>query len=331
MKNPIQEIFISYAEAQSLKNNQVTITDFSDHSLLDSMDECATLFRLALTANNLAKIIHFKNNRDAVVMIIRGLPCEQDIPATPYYANESLMQTQQAVTATLGIYELLKLYPVTYEGENAGHLFRHVVPAKPAVHQKSSHGSYFTLGMHVDNCHLPLAPEPGDRNFSSSPEYLSLFCLRCDLRVYTKVAILDEAVKQLPSDSVHELLKPNFTLTMPESFSNRRERTLPILIRDQSGVYYSRFDREYTQPKTKAAQRAFEHLSEALLKPPALHNIMLRPGDFMIFKNQRVTHARESFTPRFDGTDRWLLRVFGIHDLKRTVAVNENQWFCLRA
>jgi len=331
MKNSIQEIFISYAEAKLLQDNQINIPDFSDYGLLAAMDELGILFRLTLTPNNLSKIIHFKSNRDAVVMIVRGLPCDQDIPATPYYANESLALTQQAVSATLGIYDLLNLYPVTYEGENAGHLFRHIVPAKPAIHQKSSHGSYYTLGMHVDNCHLPLIPEPKERDFSSSPEYLSLFCLRCDLRVYTKVAILDEAIKHLSRDSIHELLQPNFSLTMPESFSNRRERVLPVLIRDQSGVFYSRFDKEYTTPKTKGAQRAFDQLSAALLSQPALHNIMLRPGDFLIFKNQRVTHSRESFTPRFDGTDRWLLRVFGVHDLKRTVAVDAKRWFCLRA
>jgi L-asparagine oxygenase len=51
----------------------------------------------------------------------------------------------------------------------------------------------------------------------------------------------------------------------------------------------------------------------------------------LIFKNQRVTHSRESFAPRFDGADRWLLRLFGINDLKRTVPVNKEKPYCVAA
>ncbi|UXN35710.1 hypothetical protein N8E86_01975 [Avibacterium paragallinarum] len=31
-----------------------------------------------------------------------------------------------------------------------------------------------------------------------------------------------------------------------------------------------------------------------------------------MFNNQRTLHTRNKFTPKFDGNDRWLLRLFGL-------------------
>ena len=42
------------------------------------------------------------------------------------------------------------------------------------------------------------------------------------------------------------------------------------------------------------------------------YHIILEPGDFMMFKNKRVLHAREAYQSKYDGNDRWLLRVYGL-------------------
>jgi hypothetical protein len=44
---------------------------------------------------------------------------------------------------------------------------------------------------------------------------------------------------------------------------------------------------------------------------------LLLPGDFMIFKNQRVLHARDAFEPQNDGADRGLSRLFAVNSLSR--------------
>ncbi len=49
---------------------------------------------------------------------------------------------------------------------------------------------------------------------------------------------------------------------------------------------------------------------------PSLYTaVALRPGDLLVLDNRRAVHARTAFTPRFDGTDRWLQRVYGFSDL----------------
>jgi alpha-ketoglutarate-dependent taurine dioxygenase len=38
-------------------------------------------------------------------------------------------------------------------------------------------------------------------------------------------------------------------------------------------------------------------------------------GDLLCIDNRRTVHGRTSFTPRYDGFDRWLQRSFVVRDL----------------
>lgn len=53
-------------------------------------------------------------------------------------------------------------------------------------------------------------------------------------------------------------------------------------------------------------------------------NLALDKGDFVIFKNQKTLHARRKFTPKFDGKDRWLMRMFGLNDVSRLQAISND-------
>ena len=45
-----------------------------------------------------------------------------------------------------------------------------------------------------------------------------------------------------------------------------------------------------------------------------------RAGDLLIIDNTVAVHGRSPFTPRFDGTDRWLQRTFVVSDLAPSAA-----------
>ena len=45
--------------------------------------------------------------------------------------------------------------------------------------------------------------------------------------------------------------------------------------------------------------------------------LVLEPGDLLFLDNRRVIHARSAFTPRGDGTDRWLQRALITADLRK--------------
>ncbi|NNM58947.1 MAG: hypothetical protein HKM04_03950 [Legionellales bacterium] len=332
MKNVIKEVFISYEENRKIIGGMPYLSEIdNDDTLVASMKICGDYFRQGLNKNTIDEISEFKEEDESTVLIIRGLPLDINIPPTPYLSRYSLQSMPLTVAVNMAIYDTLGLNPVTYYGENEGHLFRHVIPTKKAINEKSSHGSTYTLGMHVDNCHLPLLPEKIRDKYSSCPEYLSLFGVRCDLNVYTKISLLDSALAQLNAETIRQLEQPDFLLRMPDSFEHPQQFELPLLVENTDGIYYSRFDKEYTVPKNEQAKQAFHQLNDALLSTQAVHYFLLQPGDFMIFKNQRVTHCRESFTPRFNGMDRWLLRLFGVSDMNRMVSIDKNRPYYLAA
>lgn len=55
------------------------------------------------------------------------------------------------------------------------------------------------------------------------------------------------------------------------------------------------------------AQRAFAQLVEQI--DHGMRDIVLAPGDCVFIDNFRAVHGRKAFTPRYDGSDRWLKRL----------------------
>jgi alpha-ketoglutarate-dependent taurine dioxygenase len=326
MHSSIQTLYLSYDERESIYQKMATLSAVdSEEELLDLRKEYKKIIEVCINPSTLQRIKEFPKQDMFSALIVRGFPTDLSMPSSPYNGRLELKQLKVVTGLNFGLYEHLNITPVTYLGENAGKLIRHVVPTHQNMGQKSSQGSA-TLGMHVDNCHLPLTPEVKSFNsdLSPCPEYLSLFGLRCDVNVSTRLSLLDEALERVSKEAREQLQQPDYILSTPDSFSGNRAFDLPILVKDVNGIFYSRFDKEYTTPKTKLAQKAFDELSAALLSPDVINHLILQPGDFLIFKNQRVTHGREKFTPRLDGTDRWLFRLFGLNDLQHTKPVDIN-------
>lgn len=87
--------------------------------------------------------------------------------------------------------------------------------------------------------------------------------------------------------------------------------SVPILVKKHS-VFCSRFDFHNVSGMNPLAELAIEKLRRVSLLPELWFNAPLEPGKAITFLNQRTLHSRNAFKPRFDGTDRWLLRVFGV-------------------
>lgn len=264
------------------------------------------------------RIRSFAGNPHLTSLIIRNCPHDRDIPPTPYSGVLSPRSTPIACLVSLSIHSLLGINPVVYEGENNGHLFRHVIPSRGAVNQKSSHGSRLRFSYHVDNPDLPLSSEAID-TASCCPEYLSFFGMRCDPRINTTLVNVDALVAALPPKTVSELSTSQFEIHRPDSFTSNRRKTigLPVLVKGLSGEWLCRMDCENTHAVNLEGERALATLKSLLESHRFDEPYLLLPGDFMIFKNQRVLHARDSFEPQNDGADRWLIRLFAVNDLTR--------------
>ncbi len=263
-------------------------------------------------------ISQFIHNPIQSALILRNCLLDRTLPPTPYGGQLSSVQTPVSYQVNLALYQLIGVQPVVYEGENDGNLFRHVVPSRLATQTRSSHGSRIRFGYHVDNPDLPLLEEPVG-SLSACPEYLSLFGMRCDSRVTTTLVLIDQVLERLNEDVVNALAQPKFTIRRPASFGVPREtHGLPLIVAGKAGKWLCRFDTENTFAVDSESVAAIKALRAVLEKRDLDIALLLLPGDFLIFKNQRTLHARDAFVPLDDGVDRWMLRLFGMSDLSRT-------------
>ena len=76
---------------------------------------------------------------------------------------------------------------------------------------------------------------------------------------------------------------------------------------DSRGERRLRFDPLFTRPATRSAQHALATLREHLEARAV--GVVLEPGDLLLVDNRRAVHARTAFSPRYDGTDRWIQRL----------------------
>lgn len=314
----VQELHISYEASRKLKSTFTNLRLGNDSSWLETREWLGNTVKHSLPVNIVEAIQRFKTSDEQCALIVRGLPVDNDLCATPYKGYLAPSKTPLANACHIGIYQLAGIEPIAYKTENDGLLFRHVVPAIKGRNEKSSHGSTHTFGHHVDNPDLPLSCEPLNEK-SGCPEFLSLMALRSDLSVSSNFILIDSLMAKLSRGVLEELAKPQFSIRRPDSFGQSSSTILPLVVFDDNGVIHCRYDKENTTPMTEKAAAALVML-EAQLKDDSLkQHIVYQPGDLVIIKNQRVLHSREGFSPRDDGADRWLMRLFGMNSLDRIV------------
>ncbi len=307
----VQEFEISYEMREDLRNRLPKITDESEIEDLNVQKECGDVVR-AVLGEQLSNAIRYAVEHQCAA-IIRNLPIDHDLPATPTESRIGVDRITCSVASNVGLHNLVSSSIASYLGENNDKALRHVIPHIKSAHEKSSHGSLLSFGMHVDNPHLPLSPEK-DNSTAQCPRYLALMALRCDISVPTKVVFLDDVLGKLPEYVVSILKKPIYKLKWPDSFGEiYSEKPGPVLATDKDGICYSRFDKQNVIPLSEEAELSFSIFQAVAESEGLVKKVVLLPGDLIIFDNQRMVHARDGFSPKMNGCDRWLIRLFGIN------------------
>lgn len=259
----------------------------------------------------------FKTRLSTDCFVLWSLPQfkASELAETPMYASDAQeveKKNSDLHGAYLAAHLAAGLWPVVYQGENDGHLIRHVCPMKKAEEAISSQGGKFDFYPHVDNPDLRITGEKPLSTMGSCPETLTLLCLRKEENVKTSLLKLDAVIEQLTEETKLVLTQPLFRVNRPASFeSNAFVEGVPVLVLNNA-VWYSRFDWHNISGMTAEAEKALNIMRQFTLDRSLWLDVPLNPGDAITFLNQRTMHTRNAFQPRFDGTDRWLLRVFGL-------------------
>ncbi len=300
---------MSWREQKDLAAYVEKIASFDEPTLFRMMPEMREMLSNILEPATFEAIAGFMKS-DGTIIRVCGLPFDKALPETPYGGYIENEEIPVATVMQLALFAVAGIMPISYNRENRGLLFRHVVPTKTAASKVSSHGSKFTLDMHVSNPILPITPEATD-GVSASPEILSFYGLRSDPDVFTEVVELDEVLEQLPQHVIEALQEKKYLFRMPSSFGGSEVKGPFSIIGMKDGKFFNRTDMDTVIPTDYAALQVLNAFMQATKKVRNLHRFQLGTGDMLFFKNQRTLHARQKFEVRYNGLDRWMMRLYG--------------------
>lgn len=237
-------------------------------------------------------------------LLLRGLPAEPDekLPTTPTSTpapEDRELLTMEAMLAFAG--RRLGLH-TGYQELRSGTVYHDVYPS-PGAHHLSSETSETLLEFHTEMAYHIL-----------QPNYVMLACSRADheRRAATLVGSIRKALPLLSDEVRARLFDRKMPCNVDVAFRGGVEDPGAIanvkpLYGDQADPLLG-YDRELLAPEDPADKEAVMALSDAL--DEVTETVHLVPGDVLIIDNFRTTHARTPFSPRWDGKDRWLHRVY---------------------
>jgi L-asparagine oxygenase len=249
-------------------------------------------------------LIDFSDEPDpAGALLLKGMPVGR-LSLTPSHPTEHTDKDDTSEMTLLTVARALG-QPIGYLPEHGGDIVQNIVPTKGAATTQTSTSSAVELMYHTEAAFHP-----------HRPRYLLLLCLRGDPSAATTLSSIHEVARQLPLGARATLFEPRFRTAADESYVGRRPTQLGLPIPVLSGDWDRPsmvFDADLMVGIDDEADAALRYLADAVV---ACHtSTVLEPGDLLVVDNSVAVHGRTPFTPRFDGTDRWLQRTFVVADL----------------
>ncbi|ANW19243.1 TauD/TfdA family dioxygenase [Streptomyces clavuligerus] len=237
-------------------------------------------------------------------LLLRGLPVEADadLPTTPSSTPAPEDRSLLTMEAMLGLVGRRLGLHTGYRELRSGTVYHDVYPS-PGAHHLSSETSETLLEFHTEMAYHRL-----------QPNYVMLACSRADHErtAATLVASVRKALPLLDERTRARLLDRRMPCCVDVAFRGGVDD--PGAIAQVKPLYgdaddpFLGYDRELLAPEDPADKEAVAALSKAL--DEVTEAVYLEPGDLLIVDNFRTTHARTPFSPRWDGKDRWLHRVY---------------------
>ncbi|MFD7631725.1 TauD/TfdA family dioxygenase [Streptomyces sp. NPDC059851] len=242
------------------------------------------------------------------VLLVRNVPvvADEPLPVTPTVPGS--VERVPAVASALVTAAMSQIGEViAYRSEKTGALVQNVVPVPGSERSQSNAGSVL-LELHVENAF-----------HDNKPDYVGLLCVREDATGEAKLCTssIRRALPLLSGQTVSVLAAPRFLTEPPPSFGGLNSVTPahPVLVGDLADPDVL-VDFAATHPLDDEAAAAMDELREAFMR--TMSAIALRVGDLAVVDNRLAVHGRTSFTPRYDGQDRWLHRVYAHLDHRRS-------------
>jgi len=284
----------------------------------------APVLARALPVHLLEFLEEFRIGEPAALCVISGLAVDEaQLGPTPTHWRDSQFDSPAFPQEIFFLLCASVLGDVFGWGtQQDGRIMHDVLPIRGHENYEIGSNSLQPLSWHTEDAFHPCR---GD--------YVALMCLKNPDEVATIVCTVPDL--DLTNVDVDALFEPEFTV-MPDNShqpQNARESTgdagvdalrarsfrlielwnsnpdkRALFFGDRSSPYLS-LDPYHMDPTgwPQRSQRAFAALVAEI--EAKMTSVVLRPGDCVFIDNFRAVHGRKSFTPRYDGSDRWLKRL----------------------
>lgn len=303
--SPIAELDLTDEEARQVRDLAAEVCDVvrsgpSGTDLLAALESR----RERVPKRIRARLALLKSDDPVDCLIVHGLDVDEaGLPPTPSdwrAADRQSTRTQE--TQALLIAGCLG-QPFGWADQQGGRLVDDVVPVKADEHHQMSSSSREAVSWHTEDAFQP------DRT-----DYVGLLGLRNRDGVRTGVSCAREWVPDTRLDPL--FTTPVTQLSDLAHEGEARTRTGPALFGDPR-MPYVRLDPHYLRrPLPPDVQGALAVLDTVVER--TMRRVAIGAGDVLLVDNVRAVHSRESFVPRYDGTDRWLKRMTISRDPRRT-------------
>lgn len=246
------------------------------------------------------------------VLLLTGLPVDETLPPTP---NCPHVKSNGTFTrGTLADYIITAVAselgePVGYMQEKGGSIIQDLFPLKVAEAKQVSGSSAVDLEFHTELAFHPFLPS-----------HVLLLGLRADpegraktffsgiRRIYSKLSSAERKIL------FSEQFRTGIDYSFDSTYSLRGNGPLLSVLYGDPGDPYLRYDLDLMVGETTEAQKALLRLTDLILAERRF--VVIQPGSLVILDNRRAVHGRSQFQARYDGNDRWLLRMSVVEDLE---------------
>jgi Fe(II)/alpha-ketoglutarate-dependent arginine beta-hydroxylase len=223
-------------------------------------------------------------------------------------------------------------YPIAWFTQQEGNIVHEVIPIKEHENDQLGFSSSVNLEWHTE-----------DAFHEFRGDYLALMGIKNPNNVPT--AIFSNINVDLSSNIYFPLFKQMFSIKPDNSHLNKLSEESPdscyyaaqkrmhelnakpnkmaIFFGSKEKPYW-RLDPYFTEALDSEAKNALDLLINIINKN--LKKIIVGPGDVLFCDNFRVVHGRPPFTPKYDGSDRWLKRVNIAVDLRKSRSIRKSSF-----
>jgi len=242
---------------------------------------------------------------------------DENIPKTPLDNKQKIGETT-TMSRIQSIFISSMSEMLAYEAEGYGRLFQDVIPTESMAKNQTSLGSDMELEIHTEQAFSKLRPD-----------IVSLACLRGDQNAQTYILPVKYIINNITHDELKMLREPLWKTGVDLSFKMNGASFIDGDIRGPIPIISGEkedprliFDQDLMIGETQESENMIKKIVDIYYKHRIVHN--LQSGEIIFIDNRRAVHGRSSFTPKYDGYDRFLIRCFSVFNYEDSAYARSN-------